>query len=114
MKTKFYLFNIAKRNLSASVNKYPGEVSIVEVGPRDGLQNEKQYIPTEKKIEFVNKLSQTGLKRIEVTSFVSPKWVPQLADAKLVMQGIKRDPSIRYSTLTPNLIGYKQAVSFFE
>jgi hydroxymethylglutaryl-CoA lyase len=71
----------------------------------------KQIIETDKKVEFINKLSQTGLKRIEVTSFVSPKWVPQLADAKLVMKKIDRaDPSVRYSTLTPNLKGLHDAL----
>ena len=70
----------------------------------------KQFVNTEKKVQFVNKLSETGLKRIEVTSFVSPKWVPQLADAKQVMKQINRDPSIRYSVLTPNIKGFKDAV----
>jgi len=95
----------------SSFTTVPPEVVIVEVGPRDGLQNEKAKIPTDKKVEFINKLSETGLKRIEVTSFVSPKWVPQLADAKDVMKQIKRKPAIRYSTLTPNLKGYLSAVS---
>ncbi len=66
---------------------------------------------TSKKVEFVDRLSETGLNRIEVTSFVSPKWVPQLADSKLVMNSIKREHSIRYSTLTPNLTGFKNAVN---
>ena len=67
---------------------------------------------TQTKVDFVNKLSEAGLKRIEVTSFVSPKWVPQLSDAKEVMRQIKRDPSIRYSVLTPNIKGFKEAVGF--
>lgn len=104
---------LAARHVASS-SRWPAEVTIVEVGPRDGLQNEKQQVPTEKKIEFVDRLSSTGLKRIEVTSFVSPKWVPQLADAKLVMQRIKRSPAVRYSTLTPNIKGYKDAVRVFE
>ena len=84
-------------------------VSIVEVGPRDGLQNEKQIIPSQDKINLVNLLSQCGFKTIEVTSFVSPKWVPQLADAAEVMAGITRHPKIKYAVLTPNLRGYEGA-----
>ena len=109
---------LAERRLSStttssflSTKLYPSEATIVEVGPRDGLQNEKQIIPAETKIEFVNKLSTTGLKRIEVTSFVSPKWVPQFADAKTVMAKINRNPDVRYSTLTPNIKGFNDAVS---
>ena len=68
-------------------------------------------VETAKKVEFIDRLSATGLTRIEVTSFVSPKWVPQLADSMLVMNSIKRHPSVRYSTLTPNLTGFKNAVS---
>lgn len=93
-----------------SVKTYPNDVTIVEVGPRDGLQNEKQLIDTQKKVEFVDRLSQTGLTRIEVTSFVSPKWVPQLADSSLVMQSINRAPNVRYSVLTPNSKGFKGAL----
>ena len=74
----------------------------------------KIHVDTQKKIEFVDRLSETGLKRIGVTSFVSPKWVPQLADSMLVMNGIKRNPLVRYSTLTPNLKGFKSAVSPFS
>lgn len=106
------LLNLIGTASSRGLSRWPAEVTIVEVGPRDGLQNEKQQVPTDKKIEFVDRLTSTGLKRIEVTSFVSPKWVPQLADAKLVMQQIKRNPTVRYSTLTPNLKGYRDAVSF--
>lgn len=101
-------------SIRRGLSRWPAEVTIVEVGPRDGLQNEKQQVPTDKKIEFVDRLASTGLKRIEVTSFVSPKWVPQLADAKIVMQQIKRNPTVRYSTLTPNLKGYKDAVSLIK
>ncbi len=85
------------------------EITVYEVGPRDGLQNEAARIPTEDKIRLVDLLSATGLRRIEVTSFVSPKWVPQLADAAEVMAGITRAPGVVYATLTPNLRGYKAA-----
>ncbi|CAF0927480.1 unnamed protein product [Brachionus calyciflorus] len=104
---KNFAFQKIKRCLS---NFTSSNVAIVEVGPRDGLQNEKQNIPTDKKIEFINLLSNSGLKRIEVTSFVSPKWVPQLADAKQVMKSIQRNPLVRYSTLTPNLKGLDDAI----
>ena len=84
-------------------------VSIVEVGPRDGLQNENQIISAKDKIMLVDMLSDCGFDSIEVTSFVSPKWVPQLADATEVMSGIKRLADVRYTTLTPNLKGYELA-----
>jgi len=84
-------------------------VSIVEVGPRDGLQNEKTIIAVDDKIKLVNLLSGCGFDTIEVTSFVSPKWVPQLADAGQVMAGISRRPDISYAVLTPNLKGYELA-----
>ncbi len=86
-------------------------VSIVEVGPRDGLQNEKQIITVEDKIKLVDLLSDCGFDTIEVTSFVSPKWVPQLADAGEVMQGIRRKKEVSYAVLTPNLKGYELAKS---
>jgi len=82
---------------------------IVEVGPRDGLQNEKRIIPAEAKIALVDRLSACGFSRIEVTSFVNPKRVPQMADAAEVLAGIARDPAIRYAALTPNLRGFKAA-----
>ena len=82
---------------------------IVEVGPRDGLQNEGRIIPTETKIELVDRLSACGFTRIEVTSFVNPKRVPQMADGAQVLAGIARDPSIRYAALTPNLRGFEGA-----
>jgi hydroxymethylglutaryl-CoA lyase len=85
-------------------------IKIVEVGPRDGLQNQNHIIPTDVKIQFVNVLSQSGLKEIEVSSFVSPKWVPQLADAKEVFEGIKRVPGVLYSALVPNVKGLESAV----
>ncbi|MDO4710295.1 MAG: hydroxymethylglutaryl-CoA lyase [Pseudomonadota bacterium] len=87
----------------------PNHVRIVEVGPRDGLQNEKTFIATADKIELINRLSQTGLKTIEATSFVSPKWVPQMADAAEVFAGIEKHPDIHYPVLTPNLQGYERA-----
>lgn len=84
-------------------------VEIFEMGPRDGLQNEKRQIPTAEKIALVDLLSQAGFRRIEVTSFVSPKWVPQMADAAEVMAGIMRRPGISYAVLTPNMKGYEGA-----
>ncbi|MCF8210858.1 MAG: hydroxymethylglutaryl-CoA lyase [Rhodoferax sp.] len=88
----------------------PTRVKLVEVGPRDGLQNEKQPVPAATKIALVQRLQEAGLKEIEVTSFVSPKWVPQMADAAEVMAGIARQPGVRYSVLTPNVKGYEAAV----
>lgn len=90
--------------------KFPSQVKLVEVGPRDGLQNEKQPVPAAVKIELVHRLQDAGLKEIEVTSFVSPKWVPQMADNAEVMAGIRRKPGVRYSVLTPNLKGFEAAV----
>ncbi len=84
-------------------------VQIFEVGPRDGLQNEKAKIPTERKIELVDRLSDAGFTKIEVTSFVSPKWVPQMKDAPKVMAGIQRKPGVTYAALTPNKMGYQFA-----
>jgi len=84
-------------------------VRIVEVGPRDGLQNEKQQVATADKIALIDRLSATGLKSIEATSFVSPKWVPQLADAAQVFSGIQRRPGISYPVLVPNEQGYDRA-----
>lgn len=91
--------------------KLPQKVSLVEVGPRDGLQNEPKNIPTTLKIEFINQLSQTGLKIIEATSFVSPKWIPQLADHTEVMRGITRQPQVRYPVLVPNEQGFTDAMT---
>ena len=90
--------------------KLPSRVKIVDVGPRDGLQNEKDQVPAEVKIGLVHRLQDAGLKEIEVTSFVSPKWVPQMADAAEVMAGIQRRPDVRYSVLTPNMKGFEAAV----
>ncbi len=91
--------------------KLPSRVRIVDVGPRDGLQNEKQPVPAEIKIGLVHRLQDAGLKDIEVTSFVSPKWVPQMADAAEVMAGIARKPGVRYSVLTPNMKGFEAALA---
>jgi len=88
----------------------PGKVKIVEVGPRDGLQNEKQVVPTEIKIELIELIAAAGLPVIEATSFVSPKWVPQMGDNTAVMQGIRRRPGTVYPVLTPNLQGFDAAV----
>ncbi len=89
---------------------FPSRVKIVEVGPRDGLQNEKQVVPTATKIELIERLADAGLRAIEATSFVSPKWVPQMGDNAAVMQGIKRHPAAVYPVLTPNLQGFDAAV----
>jgi hydroxymethylglutaryl-CoA lyase len=88
----------------------PSRVKLVDVGPRDGLQNEKQMVPAEIKIGLVHRLQQAGLREIEVTSFVSPKWVPQMADNAQVMAGIQRQAGVRYSVLTPNLKGLEAAL----
>ncbi|WP_295045483.1 hydroxymethylglutaryl-CoA lyase [uncultured Paracoccus sp.] len=87
----------------------PETVEIFEMGPRDGLQNEQRLIPAADKIALVDMLSQAGFRRIEVTSFVSPKWVPQMGDAAQVMAGITRAPCVRYAVLTPNMQGYEGA-----
>jgi hydroxymethylglutaryl-CoA lyase len=88
----------------------PSRVKLVEVGPRDGLQNEKQPVPAAIKVELVHRLQDAGLTEIEVTSFVSPKWVPQMADNAEVMAAITRKPGVRYSVLTPNLQGFEAAL----
>lgn len=89
----------------------PKEVTIYEVGPRDGLQNEKAVIPSSVKVELINRLSNTGLRVIEATSFVSPKWVPQLADAAEVLAKISYNPGVEYTVLTPNLKGFEAALA---
>lgn len=86
-------------------------VRIVEVGPRDGLQNEKSIIAARDKIELINRLSGTGLRCIEATSFVSPKWIPQLADAAEVFAGITRKPGVSYPVLVPNEVGFDRALA---
>ena len=88
----------------------PQAVKIVEVGPRDGLQNEKDFVPTAVKIELINRLSAAGFRNVESASFVSPKWVPQMADGAAVMAGIERRPGTIYSALTPNLRGFEAAL----
>lgn len=118
--TNMYIFKlmmfkiISKNNVSNfSVKKMrsiSNFVKVVEVGPRDGLQNERNIVPTEVKVEFINKLSESGLKNIEVTSFVSPKWVPQMADNAEVYQKINKKPDISYSALVPNIKGLKAAL----
>jgi hydroxymethylglutaryl-CoA lyase len=87
------------------------QVRIVEVGPRDGLQNEKQNVSTAIKLELIERLAAAGLRDIEVTSFVSPKWVPQMADQADVMRGLRRRPDVNYPVLTPNLKGFEAAVA---
>ena len=88
----------------------PSKVKLIDVGPRDGLQNEKQPVPAAVKIELVHRLQAAGLKEIEVTSYVSPKWVPQMADNHDVMAGMTRQPGVRYSVLTPNMKGFEAAL----
>ena len=102
--------DFSKRNRGAGL---PPRVKLVEVGPRDGLQNEKGQVPTAIKIELVHRLQDAGLSEIEVTSFVSPKWVPQMADNAQVMAGIVRKAGVRYSVLTPNLQGFEAALKCY-
>ena len=90
---------------------YPKHVNIVEVGPRDGLQNEKQEIPASVKIELVNRLSDAGFHNVEAASFVSPRWVPQMATSSEVMAGITRKAGVIYSALTPNMKGFEAALA---
>jgi hydroxymethylglutaryl-CoA lyase len=91
------------------VSNLPESVRIVEVGARDGLQNEKTVIPTATKIELIDQLASCGLRTIEATSFVSPKWIPQLADAAEVYQGIDKRDGVRYPVLVPNMKGYQRS-----
>lgn len=93
------------------MNPLPNNVSLFEVGPRDGLQNEKASISVADKVELINRLSQTGLTRIEVGSFVSPKWVPQMANSAAVFAEIHRKPGVTYSALTPNDKGLQAALA---
>jgi isopropylmalate/homocitrate/citramalate synthase len=90
---------------------FPKSVRIVEVGPRDGLQNEPQTVSTETKIEFIRLLAESGLKTIEATAFVSPKWVPQMADHAEVLRGLPHTEGVSYPVLVPNLRGYEEAVA---
>jgi hydroxymethylglutaryl-CoA lyase len=89
----------------------PKKVKIVEVGPRDGLQNEKETIPADVKIELINRLTQAGFVNIEAASFVSPKWVPQMATSADVMAQITRKPGVVYSVLVPNMKGFEAALA---
>lgn len=89
----------------------PAHVTLVEVGPRDGLQNEARPVPAAAKIDLVRRLQQAGLREIEVSSFVSPRWVPQMADAAEVMAGIPRPTGVRHSVLTPNMKGFEAALA---
>jgi hydroxymethylglutaryl-CoA lyase len=89
----------------------PSQVTLVEVSPRDGLQNEKAFVPTDVKVELINRLSAAGFANVEATAFVSPKWVPQMADSAEVMARIKRRPGTVYSVLTPNLKGFEAALA---
>ncbi|XP_016377766.1 hydroxymethylglutaryl-CoA lyase, mitochondrial-like isoform X2 [Sinocyclocheilus rhinocerous] len=101
------------RSVSVSATQsfsFPERVKIVEVGPRDGLQNEKTIVPTEVKIHLIDMLSEAGLPVIEATSFVSPKWVPQMADQEEVMRGLYKKPGVNYPVLTPNLKGFQAAM----
>ena len=97
-------------SLSSTSSRIPSRVRIIDVGPRDGLQNEKTPVPSDIKIGLVQRLQAAGLQEIEVTSYVSPKWVPQMADNHAVMQGITRSSGVRYSMLTPNLQGFQAAL----
>lgn len=91
------------------MHRLPRQVTVVEVGPRDGLQNERTPVATADKVRFIDRLSRTGLAQIEVTSFVHPKWIPPLADAVEVARQIERSPGVSYSALVPNLQGYARA-----
>ncbi|XP_061546253.1 3-hydroxy-3-methylglutaryl-CoA lyase, cytoplasmic isoform X3 [Phycodurus eques] len=96
---------------SCTASEYPNCVKIVEVGPRDGLQNEKEIVATGVKIQLIDMLSGSGLRVIEATSFVSSKWVPQMADHTEVLTGIQRAPHVQYPVLTPNMKGFQDAVA---
>jgi hydroxymethylglutaryl-CoA lyase len=91
------------------MNRLPAKVRIVEMGPRDGLQNEKQEVPTAVKLELIDRLGAAGLPAIEATAFVSPKWIPQMADHTELLEQIRRKPGVDYPVLTPNLKGYEAA-----
>lgn len=103
--------NSTKDLTSKLLGRVPGFVKIVEVGPRDGLQNENNIVPTAVKVELIKLLVSSGLPVVEATSFVSPKWVPQLADAKDVMKAIQNVEGARFPVLTPNLKGFEAAVA---
>src|SRR5690349_7272962 len=94
-----------------TATKLPKQVRIVEVGPRDGLQNEAQPVSTEQKLELIERLAEAGLKAIEATAFVSPKWVPQMADHAEVLRRLKRFPGVAYPVLVPNMKGFEAALA---
>ena len=96
--------------MSLSPMNLPQRVKLVDVGPRDGLQNEKQVVPTAIKVELIERLAAAGVPAVEATSFVSPKWVPQMADNAAVMGAIRKQPGVAYPVLTPNLQGFDAAV----
>src|SRR5258705_915126 len=87
----------------------PDSVRIVDVGPRDGLQNEAATVPAEVKIELIERLADAGLPAVEATAFVSPKWIPQMADHTEVLERVRRKPGVSYPVLTPNLKGFESA-----
>ncbi|MBK7592704.1 MAG: hydroxymethylglutaryl-CoA lyase [Betaproteobacteria bacterium] len=97
--------------MASQHHSLPRQVRLVEVGPRDGLQNEKATVPTDVKVAFIDRLAAAGLRAIEATSFVSPKWVPQMADAAEVMARIARRPGVVYSVLVPNMKGFEGALA---
>ncbi|XP_036321059.1 hydroxymethylglutaryl-CoA lyase, mitochondrial [Rhagoletis pomonella] len=103
--------NIVNRLFATHISTPPTAVRVVEVGPRDGLQNEPKILPAAVKISLIDQLSDTGLRTIEATSFVSPKWVPQMGDNMEVMCGIQKRPGITYPVLTPNLKGFESALA---
>jgi hydroxymethylglutaryl-CoA lyase len=96
---------------TSMLDSLPAEVTVYEVGPRDGLQNESRLVPTESKVALIDALSATGLKAIEITSFVNPKWIPQLADAVEVARRVVRNPRVAYSALVPNAHGLASALA---
>src|ERR1700692_1088305 len=97
--------------MATGLTPLPSFVRIVEVGPRDGLQNEKALVPTEQKIQFITMLAESGLPVVEATSFVSPRAIPQLSDASEVMHGLTRLPTAQYPVLVPNLKGMERALA---
>mmetsp|Transcript_4362 Transcript_4362/g.13196 ORF Transcript_4362/g.13196 Transcript_4362/m.13196 type:complete len:333 (-) Transcript_4362:1593-2591(-) len=109
MRTAAWVFGVGRRLLHAKVGA-PARVRIVEVGPRDGLQNEKSFVPTERKVALVENLVRAGIEDVEVTGFVSPKWIPQLADAADVFKAVKKKHNVIYSALVPNLRGLESAI----
>ncbi|XP_011040755.1 PREDICTED: hydroxymethylglutaryl-CoA lyase, mitochondrial-like isoform X2 [Populus euphratica] len=107
----YYNDKLRRESTNKLFSSIPGYVKIVEVGPRDGLQNEKDIVPTAIKVELIKMLASSGLPVVEATSFVSPKWVPQLADAKDVMEAIRDFKGARFPVLTPNLKGFEAAIA---